>query len=481
MNINKELMLMTDFYEYTMAYAYFKENKHNEIAYFDMFTRKIPDGGGFMIFNGLHRFMEFVNNFQYDDECIDYLRKTQHFDEDFLAYLKDLRLDIDIWACPEGTVVFANEPLVTIKGNLIQAQIVETMLLLCINYATLITTKSVRINNAAQGRGVIEMGSRRAHEFTAALEGARAAYIGGCTSSACTAAGEKYGVPITGTTAHSYIQLHDNELEAFKSYARVSPDSCIFLVDTYDTIHSGIPNAIQAAKEELLPRGYRLKGVRIDSGDLAYLAKKARKLLDDADMADCKIIASNSLDEEIIEDLIKQEAPIDIFGVGENLITAKSTPVLGGVYKVVACEKVGVITPKIKMSENVEKLTNPGFKKVVRFYDNKTNKAIGDVLMLYDEPIPTEEYVLFDPVAPWKQKRIVDYTARILQLPIFENGKCVYDMPTTQEVRKNCEKEMASLWDEVKRQHYPHRYYVDYSKKLFDLKNELIKKNTVKI
>ncbi len=479
MKSNKELMLMTDFYEYTMAYAYFKENKHHEIAYFDMFTRKIPDGGGFMVFNGLHRFIEFIKNFKYDDECIDYLRKTNFFDEEFLSYLKNLSLDVDIWACPEGTAVFANEPLVTIRGNLIQAQILETMLLLCINYATLITTKAVRINHAAQGRGVIEMGSRRAHEFDAALEGARAAYIGGCFSSACTAAGEKYGVPVTGTTAHSYIQLHDSEYEAFKAYAMISPKNCIFLVDTFDTLHSGIPNAIKVAKEVLIPSGYRLKGIRIDSGDLSYLAKKSRKLLDDAGMQDCKIIASNSLDEQLIEDLITQDAPIDIFGVGENLITSKSTPVLGGVYKVVASEKDGKLIPKIKMSENVQKLTNPGFKKVVRFYDNETKKAIADVLMLHDEEIPENEYLLFDPTAPWKQKLIQNYTARILQVPIFEKGVCVYDMPTTQEVKENCEKEMASLWDEVKRQHYPHKYYVDYSQKLFDLKNELIEKNTI--
>ncbi|MFV0380209.1 MAG: nicotinate phosphoribosyltransferase [Anaerorhabdus sp.] len=479
MKSNQEMMLMTDFYEYTMAYAYFKENKHNEIGYFDMFTRKIPDQGGFLIFNGLHRFIEFIKQFKYDDDTIEYLRQTGYFDEDFLSYLKNITLDVDIWACPEGTVVFANEPLITVRGNIIQAQLLETMLLLCVNYATLITTKSFRINHAAKGRSVIEMGSRRAHEFDAAVEGARAAYIGGCSSSACTIAGFKYGVPITGTTAHSYIQLHDSELEAFKAYAQVSPETCVFLVDTYDTLNSGIPNAIKVAKEELIPNGYRLKAIRIDSGDLSYLAKKSRKMLDNAGLTDCKIIASNSLDEKIIEDLIAQNAPIDIFGVGEKLITSKSTPVLGGVYKVVACEKDNVIIPKIKMSENIEKLTNPGFKKVVRFYDLDTNKAIGDVIMLNDEEVPKDKYLLFDPNAPWKQKEITNFKARVLQVKIFEKGKCVYDVPTTKEVRENCEFELSTLWDELKRQQFPHKYYVDYSKKLFDLKNELIKKNTI--
>ncbi len=478
---HKEMMLMTDFYEYTMAYAYFKENKHQDIGFFDMFVRKIPDGGGFMVFNGLHRFVEFVKEFEYDDECIDYLRKTNYFDEEFLTYLRHLKMDVDIWACPEGTAVFANEPLVTIRGSLVQAQILETILLACVNYATLVTTKSVRINHAAQGRNVLEMGSRRAHEIDAAIEGARAAYIGGCYASACTAAGEKYQIPVTGTTAHSYIQLHDSEYAAFKAYAQVSPKTCVFLVDTYDTLHSGIPNAIKVAQEELIPKGYRLKGVRIDSGDLAYLSKKARKMLNAAGLEDCKIIASNSLDEYLIEDLILQGAPIDIFGVGENLITAKSTPVLGGVYKVVACEENGVVIPKIKMSENVEKLTNPGFKKIVRFYDKETEQAIADVLMLHDEEIPEDSYLLFDPVAPWKQKRISNYVARVLQVPIFEKGVCVYDLPTTEEVRKNCENELSSLWDEVKRQRYPHRYYVDFSEKLYQLKKEMVEKNIIKV
>ncbi len=480
MNI-KEYMLMTDFYEYTMSYAYFKQNKHQEIAYFDMFIRRIPDGGGFLIFNGLHRFMEFVKNFKFDDECVEYLRKTNYFDEEFLAYLKDMKLNVDVWSVKEGTPVFANEPLVTIRGTLIQAQILETILLLCINYATLVTTKAYRITRAAQGRGVLEMGSRRAHGLDAAIEGARAAYIAGCTATACTASGEKYSVPVTGTIAHSYIQLHDTELDAFMSYAEVTPTNCVLLVDTYDTLHSGIPNAIKVAKEYLIPKGYRLKGIRIDSGDLAYLSKKARKMLDAEGLEDCKIIVSNSLDEYIIDDLIVQNAQIDSFGVGENLITAKSTPVIGGVYKVVANEKDGEIIPKIKISGNVEKVTNPGFKKVIRFYDNDTNQAIADILALKDEVIDKEQYLLFDPASPWKQKRITNYHYIELQVPIFVNGECVYDAPDTEGVKQYCIEQMDTLWEEVKRLRFPHRYYVDYSKKLFDLKNDLIKQNTVEI
>ena len=477
----EDLMLMTDFYEYTMAYAYFKENKHEEIAYFDMFVRRIPDGGGYLIMNGLHRFIDFVKNFHFTDAHIDYLRSTGYFDDDFLNYLKNMKMDVDIWAIPEGTPVFANEPLVTVRGSLIQAQILETILLLCINYSTLITTKASRIVAASRGRAVLEFGSRRAHGFDAATEGARATYIAGCAGTACTISGMKYDLPVSGTIAHSYVQLHDSELEAFRSYAKVSPDNCILLVDTYDTLHSGIPNAIKVAQEELIPNGHRLKGIRIDSGDLAYLSKKARKMLDAAGLTDCKIVVSNSLDEFLIDDLIMQNAKIDTFGVGENMITSKSTPVLGGVYKVVAHEKDGQLIPKIKISGNVEKLTNPGFKKIVRFYDKKDHQAIADVLALRDEVIPTDEYLLFDPQAPWKQKRIKDYEVRELQTEIFRHGELVYDMPSTREVREYCTAQMATLWDEVKRLRYPHRYYVDYSRALFDLKKELIEKNTMKI
>lgn len=479
--MNQDLMLLTDFYEYTMSYAYFKENKHEEIAYFDMFVRRIPDRGGFLIFNGLHRFIDFVQNFKFSDEHIQYLRETNYFDEDFLSYLKEMKLNIDVWSVTEGTPVFANEPLVTIRGTLIQAQLMETILLLCINYPTLITTKANRIVRSAKGRAVIEMGSRRAHGFDAAIEGARSAYIAGCSATACSTSGQQYNVPVTGTIAHSYIQLHASELEAFEAYARIAPENCILLVDTYDTLLSGIPNAIKVANECLIPQGHRLKGIRIDSGDLAYLSKKARKMLNAAGLEDCKVIVSNSLDEYIIDDLILQEAQIDTFGVGENLITAKSTPVLGGVYKVVAHEVNEEIIPKIKISGNIEKLTNPGFKKIMRFYDNETSKAIADVLALKEEIIPLDEYILFDPESPWKQKKITNYTVKELQTPIFVNGELVYHVPSTEEVKDYCTQQLDTLWDEVKRLHYPHNYYVDHSQKLCDLKQALIQKNKIKV
>ncbi len=478
--MNKE-MFVTDFYEYTMSYAYFKQNKHEEIGYFDMFVRRIPDGGGYLIANGLHRFIDFIQNFSYSDEQIDYLRQSGHFDEEFLTYLKNMKMDIDVWAVPEGTAIFANEPIVTVRGKLIQAQVIETILLLFINYGTLISTKAKRVVIAARGTDVLEFGSRRSHGIDAAVESARASYISGAVGTACTQAGLQYNIPVTGTVAHSYIQLHDNEYDAFLSYAQVSPDNCSLLVDTYDTLHSGIPNAIKVAHEYLIPNGYQLKAIRLDSGDLAYLSKKARKMLDAAGLHNTKIVVSNSLDEFLIDDLLMQEAKIDIFGVGEQLVTAKSTPVLGGVYKVCAHEVNGEIVPKIKISGNIGKLTNPGFKKVIRFYDKEDGKAIADILALHDEIIPEDEYLLFDPLAPWKQKRISNYIAKELLVPIFKEGKLVYDVPNTQQVREYCALQMDTLWDEVKRLRYPHNYYVDFSQSLFDLKNEIIKQMTIKI
>ena len=476
-----DTILMTDFYEYTMAYAYFKKGKHEEIGYFDMFARTIPDKGGFMIMNGLHDLIDFIQNFKYTQQQLDYLRNTGYFDEDFIQYLANMKLDLDVYAIPEGTPVFANEPLVTVRGKLIQAQLLETILLTYINYQTLITTKAHRIVAASRSRTVLEMGARRAHGCDAATVGARAAYIGGASGSSNTLAGYHYCIPVSGTMAHSYIQLHDSEYEAFKSYAEVSPNNCTLLVDTYDTLHSGIPNAIRVAHEVLIPQGYRLNSIRLDSGDLAYLSKKARKMLDEAGLEDCQIVVSNSLDEFLIDDLIMQDAKIDIFGVGENLITSKSNPVLGGVYKVVAHEKNGIIVPKIKISGNIEKLTNPGFKKIVRFYDKEDGKAIADILALRDEVIDPSEYLLFDPQAPWKQKRITNYIIRELQVPIFTAGKLVYTRPSTEEVRTYCHQQINTLWDEVKRLRYPHRYYVDYSQSFFDLKKRLIKENTMKI
>lgn len=476
----KNLPLLTDFYEFSMAYAYFKENRHHQVAYFDMFVRRLPDQGGYLVFNGLHRLVELIQNFRFSEEDIDYLRSVSNFDEDFLQYLTNLHLSIDLWSVPDGTIVFANEPLITVRGNVIEAQLIETLLLLSVNYPTLVSTKAARIVHAAKGRAVIEFGARRAQGFDASIEGARAAYIAGAHGTSNTLAGFMHQVPVSGTIAHSYIQTHNSEYEAFLSYAKIQPDNCVLLMDTYDTLHSGVVNAIRVAKEFLIPNGHRLKGIRLDSGDLSYLSKKARRLLDEAGLHDCKIIASNSLDEHLIDDLIIQNAAIDIFGVGENLITSRSTPVLGGVYKLVAQESEDEIVPKIKISDNLEKITNPGFKKVIRFFDKDTRQAIADCVMLADEVVPLDEYTLFDPIAPWKRKTITNYDYCVLQQPIFVNGELVYNVPTTEQSREYCATQMASMWDEVKRLSYPHRYYIDLSLKLWNLKNELIESNRVK-
>ncbi len=469
--------LLTDLYEITMAYAYFEEDRHEEIAYFDMFVRTIPDQGGYMIFNGLNQLIEHIQNFKFQDEEIEYLRQSNRFSESFLKYLSNIKFTLDLWSIEEGTPVFGNEPLITVRGPLIQTQLIETILLLSINYPTLVATKARRMVEAAQGRKIIEFGIRRAQGIDAAVEGARAAYIVGCEGTSNVYASATYQIPSFGTMAHSYVQLHENEFEAFKSYAKIYPDQTVLLVDTYDTIRSGVPNAIRVAKEVLEPMGKQLSGIRLDSGDLAYLSKKAREILDEAGLNYVKITASNSLDENIIDDLIDQKACIDTFGVGENLITAKSQAVLGGVYKVVAYEKSNVIEPTIKLSENIDKITNPGFKKVVRFYDKNTNKALGDCLFLHDEEIPEDEFILFDPLAPWKQKRITNYRYRVLQIPIISNGKLVYELKSTHAIRLYCQSEMDTLWDEVKRLRNPHTYYVDLSQKLYDLKKDLIEKN----
>ncbi|QIK70191.1 nicotinate phosphoribosyltransferase [Erysipelothrix sp. HDW6C] len=469
-----DAVFLTDLYEFSMAYTYFKENRHEDIVYFDMFTRKIPNKGGYLIFNGLAKLIEAINNFKFNEAHIEYLRTQGFDDQEFLDYLLNMDLKLDIWAVEDGTVVFQNEPLVTVRGKVIEAQLIETILLLSINYSTLVTTKASRIANAARGRAVLEFGARRAHGYDSSLDGARAAIIAGCVGTSHTLAGQKYGAHVSGTMAHSFIQSYDTELEAFMTYARINPDNAIFLVDTYDTLKSGIPNAIKVAKEYLIPNGARLKAIRLDSGDLAYLSKEARKLLDAAGLQDCQIMASNSLDEYIIDDLIYQGAMIDQFGVGENLITSKSEPVLGGVYKFVAQERDGQLIPKIKVSENIEKITNPSFKRLYRFYDNRTNKALADYIALADEDIPTDEITIFDPSAPWKKKTLTNYQVRELQVPIFVKGESVYKIPTLEEITIYSQKEMETMWDEVKRLHYPHQYYVDLSQKLYDLKLQLL-------
>jgi putative nicotinate phosphoribosyltransferase len=420
---NQRLELVADFYEYTMANGYFNKNMQDRIAYFDVFFRKVPDEGGYAIVAGLEQIINYIRNLSFDEEDINYLRKQNKFSEEFLNYLENFRFTGDIWAIPEGTVVFPNEPLITVKAPIIQAQLLETMLLLTTNHQSLIATKTSRIVKEAQGRPVMEFGARRAHGINAAVEGARAAIIGGAVGTSCTLSAKEFNVPASGTMAHSWIQSFDSEYEAFKAYAELYPDDCTFLIDTYNTIESGLPNAIKVFNEVLKPKGYRPKAVRLDSGDLAYLSKKVRKILDETGYEDCKICATNSLDEYLIKSLIEQDAKIDLFGVGENLITAKSEPVFGGVYKLVALEKDKKIVPKIKVSENTAKVTNPSVKKVYHFYDNETKKAIADVITLADEIIDEREYMIFDPQNPWKKKVLKDYSIRLLQEKIFEERK----------------------------------------------------------
>ncbi len=472
----KNLTMLTDFYEFTMANGYFTEGCGDRIAYFDMFFRRIPDGGGFAIMAGVEQLVEYFKNIRFDKEDIDYLRSQGIFDEGFLKYLENFRFCCDVWAIPEGTPIFPGEPVVTVRGPVIQAQFVETMILLTINHQSLIATKANRIVRASEGRAVMEFGSRRAQGADAAVLGARAAYIGGCVGTACAIADRDYGVPALGTMAHSWIQMFDSEYEAFKAYARTYPDGCTLLVDTYNVLRSGIPNAIRVFDEVLKPMGKRPQGVRIDSGDLTYLTKKSRKMLDEAGYPDCKIVASNALDEYIIRDMLVQGAKIDSFGVGERLITSKSEPVFGGVYKLSGVEnEKGEVIPKIKVSENVEKITTPGFKQVYRLYSRQTSNAIADVITLFDEEIDdTKELTIFDPEHTWKRKTITDFYARPLLKQIFKNGECVYDCPSLEVLREYCRMQVDGLWEEVKRFENPHSYYVDMSQKLWDIKYGLL-------
>lgn len=472
--MNKNLSLLADFYEFTMSNGFFVKNMTNKIAYFDVFFRRIPDNGGYVIVSGLEQIIDYINNLKFDDDDITYLRSTNKFSEDFLEYLTKFRFTGDIWAIPEGTIAFPNEPLITVRAPLIEAQILETMILLLINHQSLIATKASRIVASAKGRPVMEFGARRAHSIDAAYLGAKAAMIGGCVGTSCTLTAKDFDVPALGTMAHSFVQSFDSEYDAFKAYAEAFPDDCTLLIDTYDTINSGIVNAIKVFNDVLLPKGYRPKAVRLDSGDLAYLSKQVREILDNAGFPDCKICVSNSLDEYLISSLLEQDAKIDSFGVGENLITAKSDPVFGGVYKLVATETDGKIIPKIKISENIAKITNPGFKKIYRFYDKVSNKALADVITLHDETIPDDNYKIFDPQNPWKEKTLTNYVVRPLQEEIFRDGKLVYSVPTLSQTCEKSKKELSTLWPEIKRLKNPHKYYVDLSKPLWDLKNELL-------
>ena len=471
------LTMLVDFYELTMAHGYFENGMEDQIAYFDMFFRRVPDEGGFAIMAGLEQLIEYLKHLEFTDEDIEYLRSKQLFSEGFLTYLKNFKFACDIYAIPEGTPIFPNEPILTVRGPIIQAQFIETMILFSINHQSLIATKSNRIVRAANGRPVLELGARRAQGADGAILGARAAYIGGCKGTACTISDRDFNVPALGTMAHSWVQTFDSEYEAFKKYAELYPENCTLLVDTYNTLKSGVPNAIKVFKEILIPKGYKPGAIRIDSGDAAYLSKKARKLLDEAGLHETKIVISNSLDEYIIKDLLIQNAPIDSFGVGERLITSKTEPVFGGVYKIVAVEKEGQMIPKIKISNNIEKITNPGSKQVYRLYDRDTKKAIADVITLAHEKIDdTKPYTIFDPEHTWKRKEITNFIARPLLAPIFLNGEFVYTSPTLEEIVTYSKEQIEMLWEEVLRFEKPHRYYVDLSKELWTLKTELLEK-----
>ena len=475
-NIDRNLTMLCDFYELTMANGYEKCGLGDMYVYFDVFYRDNPDGAGYAIAAGLEQIVNYINELHFDDEDIAYLRSKGIFDEKFLEYLRTFRFEGDMWAVPEGTVIFPGEPIITVRAKAPQAQFIETYILMQFNHQSCIATKATRIVRAADGRAISEFGSRRAQGSDAAILGARAAYIGGCAGTACTITDEAYGVPATGTMAHSWVQMFPTEYDAFKTYCELYPDNATLLVDTYNTLKSGVPNAIRAFKEILLPRGITNFAIRLDSGDISYLSKKARKMLDEAGLPNCKITASNSLDEYLIRDLMMQGAQVDTFGVGERLITSKSNPVFGGVYKLAAIEDdEGNIIPKIKVSENTAKITNPHFKRLYRLYDRESGKAIADELTLRDEGIdPTKPHVIFDPNATWKTKELTDFTVRELQVPIFQNGELVYELPELNDIKAYCRQQIHTLWDEVKRFENPHTYYVDLSQKLWDVKRGLL-------
>lgn len=476
---NRNLTMLTDFYEFTMMNGFFNSEFRNTIGYFDMFFRKVPENGGVAIMAGVEQLIKYVQSIHFDEEDIDYLRKKTNFNEEFLTYLKELKFTGDIWAIPEGTPIFPGVPLVTVRAPIMEAQLLETMILLTVNHQSLIATKANRIVRAAEGRPVFEFGSRRAQGYDGAIYGARAAYIGGCAGTACTIAEEMFKLPAMGTMAHSWIMFFETEYDAFKTWAENYPDDCYLLVDTYNVLKSGIPNAIRVFDEVLKPMGKRPKGIRIDSGDITYLTKECRKMLDKAGYEDCKITVSNSLDEYIIKDVISQGAVIDSFGVGERLITSKAEAVFGGVYKLVAIEKDGEIIPKIKLSENEAKTTNPGFKIPWRLFDKETGNAIADILTLNNENIEDDkEYVIFDEVYTYKKKKINNFVAKKLQEPIFKSGECVYECPSLEEIKDYCKDQINTLWPELLRFENPHKYYVDLSKDLWNLKFQLIERNS---
>lgn len=471
--------LVIDFYELTMGQGYFNNKTHEKTTCFDLFFRKCPDNASFVIANGVQKCLEFLQDFHFSEEDISYLKSLNTFSDEYLEYLKNLKFTGEVYAVPDGTVVFPNEPVITVKAPLLQAQLVETALLVMFNRSSLITSKASRIVRAAQGRGVMEFGTRRAQGSEAANEGAVDAYIAGAIGTACTLSGKEYGIPVLGTMAHSFVQSFDSEHEAFKAYALSFPNNATLLVDTYDTLKSGVPNAIRVAKEVLEPMGKTLAGIRIDSGDLAYLTKKARQMLDEAGLDSAKICVSNSLDENVITDLIGQGAPIDTFGVGENLITAKSNPVFGGVYKLCAIEKNNDLVPKIKISDNVEKVTNPGFKDIIRLYD-ENGKIITDILTLFGEPMPKSPLKLKAPDAVWKYKIVNNFTPYKIRKKMMENGKIIYKMKTIEEKRAYVQSQLDTLWEENKRLLNPQTFILNLSPALQDVKDRLLEEYSKK-
>ena len=470
------LTMLCDFYELTMGNGYFVSGMQDRMTYFDVFFREVPDGGGFAIAAGLEQIIDYVQKLHFDEEDIAYLRGRGIFDEAFLDYLRNFKFTGDIWAVPEGTPIFPREPVFTVRAPAIQAQLLETYLLLEFNHQSLIATKANRICRAADGRAVLEFGSRRAQGIAGAVTGARAAFIGGCAGTACTVSDQIYGVPAAGTMAHSWVQMFDSEYDAFVTYCKAYPTNAVLLVDTFNTLKSGIPNAIRAFNEVLKPMGITKCGIRLDSGDMAYLTQKARVMLDEAGWTECTITVSNSLDERLITELFRQGAKIDAFGVGERLITSKSAPVFGGVYKLCAVEDGdGNIIPKIKVSENVGKITNPGFKKFYRFYNRETGMAEADYICMHDETVDDSQSLeICDPQARWKRKTMENFRAYEMMVPIFQNGELVYKLPTLKEIKTYCAYQVSTLWPEVKRFDYPHQYYVDLSPKLMALKDKML-------
>lgn len=464
--------MMVDLYEMSMAQTYFNNKEFNKIVYFDAFFRSMPFKSGYAIMGGLENIIEYINNIRFDEDDIEYLRNTHTFSDDFLDYLKTFKFNGDIWAVPDGTVIFGNEILVTVRANIIEAQLIETGLLTYLNSCIKFTTAARRLVEASKNIPIMEFGARRADGPEAAILASKCSYIAGCVGTSNVMAGKMYDIPVMGTMAHSMISAEEDEYVAFLKYAKSFPNDTVLLIDTYDTIKSGIVNAMKVARDYLIPNGYKLKGVRIDSGDLAYLSKKVRKILDDNGFNDTKIVISNSIDPNTVTSLRLQDAKFDSIGAGDNIAAPKER--VGCVYKLVAVEIDGNIIPRIKISNDATKIVNPGYKKLYRFYDKQTGYALGDSMALYDEIISEDEFTLIDPINEFNMTTITDYTFKELQAHIFKNGELIYEDPSIQEKREYCEKEMSSMYPEIKRLENPHIYYVDQTHDLITLKKELV-------